>query len=95
MNALTADWSNFAAKMPLHLRALERAGIMYRLAPPGARIANGMLEANSEFPGQPIEYRVGGGQWLRYSKPVRVNGPIELRTRTFDGRRASRVVVVR
>lgn len=93
--ALTADWSAFAAKMPQHLRALERAGIMYRLAPPGARIANGMLEANSEFPGQPIEYRVRGGQWLRYTKAVRVNGPTELRTCAFDGRRTSRIVEVR
>ena len=29
---------------------LGRAGIMYRLAPPGARIVSDMLEANSEFP---------------------------------------------
>jgi hexosaminidase len=91
---LTEDWSRFAAKMPTHLQALERAGIMYRLAPPGALIVNGMLEANSEFPGQPIEYRTRSSQWARYLKPVRVSGSVELRTRTFDGRRASRVVEV-
>jgi hexosaminidase len=94
MIALKTDWSRFAAKMPFQLGELGRAGIMYRLAPPGARIAGGMLEANSEFPGQTIEYRAKGGQWLRYSAPVRVSGPVELRTRGYDGRRTSRIVEV-
>jgi hexosaminidase len=90
--ALTRDWSHFASKMPAHLRTLERAGIMYRLAPPGARIANGTLEANSEFPEQPIEYRVNRGPWIRYRGPVAVAGAVELRTRSYDGRRTSRIV---
>ena len=94
MAALKSDWSSFAAKMPFQLGALARSGIMYRLAPPGARIAGGMLEANSEFPGQTIEYRAKGGQWLRFSAPVRVSGPVELRTRGYDGRRTSRIVEV-
>jgi hexosaminidase len=94
MAALERDWNSFAAKMPAQFGALERAGIMYRLAPPGARIVDGTLEANSEFPGQPIEYRSAGGAWTRYSAPVRVSGPVQLRTRTYDGQRASRVVEV-
>jgi hexosaminidase len=94
MAALKSDWSRFAAKMPFQLGELARAGIMYRLAPPGARIAGGMLEANSEFPGQKIEYRLKHGEWLRYSGPVRVGGPVELRTRSYDGSRTSRVVEV-
>ena len=80
--------------MPSQLRSLEQAGIMYRLAPPGARIAGGMLQANSEFPGQTIEYRTRGSGWTRYAAPVRVNGKVELRTRSFDGRRTSRIVEV-
>ena len=92
--ALTRDWTGFTAKMPAQLEQLGRAGIMYRIAPPGARIANGMLEANSEFPGQTIEYRTGGGQWTRYAGPVRVSGTVQLRTRAYDGRRTSRVVEV-
>ena len=94
LNALKRDWNGFAAKLPEHLQALERAGIFYRIAPPGARVANGMLEANSEFPGQSIEYRSKGGRWLLYQGAVRVNAPVELRTRSFDGRRTSRVVEV-
>ena len=92
--ALKKDWNRFAVVMPDQLRALGRAGIFYRIAPPGARIARGMLEANSEFPGQAIEYRVNGGQWLRYERPVAVSGRVELRTRSYDGRRSSRIVSV-
>ena len=92
LTALKRDWSSFAARMPEHLQALERAGIFYRLGPPGARIVKGMLEADSEFPEQTIEYRTRGAQWLRYSWPVPVHGPVELRTRSFDGRRTSRIV---
>lgn len=94
MSALKSDWNRFAAKMPEHLQALGDAGIFYRIAPPGARIVNGLLEADSEFPGQPIEYRVNGGQWVRYQGPARVRGKVELRTRSYDGRRTSRIVGV-
>ena len=92
--ALKSDWDSFASRMPAQLQQLERDGIFYRLAPPGARIVNGTLEANSEFPQQTIEYRSGDDQWRRYSAPVRVRGPVELRTRSFDGRRTSRIVEV-
>jgi hexosaminidase len=93
LGAMKQDWNAFAAKMPAHLQKLERAGIFYRLAPPGARVVNGMLQANSEFPGQTIEYRTGR-QWLRYNAPVQVSGEVQLRTRSFDGRRTSRIVEV-
>ena len=92
--ALLADWHGFAQRMRTHLALLEADGVAYRLAPPGARVLQGRLEANSEFPGQPIEYRVGGGSWTRYTGPVAVRGRVELRTRTMDGRRASRTVEV-
>ena len=80
--------------MPFHLGRLAASGIMYRLAPPGARVVDGMLQANSEFPQQAIEYRAKGGQWQRYSGPVRTSGPVELRTRSYDESRTSRIVEV-
>ena len=73
---------------------LERIGVAYRVAPPGARIRNGKLEANSMFPGTAIEYRVGEGAWTRYAGPVAVSGAAELRSRSADGKRASRTVRV-
>lgn len=91
---LRKDWSAFGARMPAHLAQLERSGVAYRLSPPGARIVGGKLEANSEFPGQTVEYRSGEGAWTRYSGPVAVQGSVEVRTRSFDGRRASRSLTV-
>ena len=95
---LLTGWRDFAGRMGVQMRMLDRAGVTYRLAPPGARIAGGRLEANAEFPGTPIEYRMGGTAWRRYDGPVAVTGAVtgavELRTRTPDGRRASRTVTV-
>ena len=92
--AIARDWNSFAARMPAHLAFLDAANVTYRLAPPGARIVNGRLEANTEFPGVAIEYRTGDGGWRRYAGPVSVRGPVEIRARTPDGRRASRTVTL-
>jgi hexosaminidase len=54
-----------------------------------------MLQANSEFPGQGIEYRANNAGWVRYAGPVRVRGRIQLRTRSFDGSRTSRIVEIK
>lgn len=91
---LKAGWQDFAGRVAAQSPLLERMGIAYRVGPPGARIAGGKLEANSVFPGAPIEYRVGDGGWTRYAGPVAVSGPIELRSRSADGKRASRTVCV-
>lgn len=90
--ALLQDWRGFAARIGVHQAFLDAAGIDYRLAPPGAKIEGGRLLANAEFPGTAIEYREGAGPWRPYAGPVGVSGPVELRTRTPDGRRTSRVV---
>ncbi|MEH3048092.1 family 20 glycosylhydrolase [Sphingomonas adhaesiva] len=92
--ALLAGWRDFAGRVSARLGALDRDGIVYRLAPPGARIAGGRLEAVAELPGTTIEYRVAGGAWTRYAAPVAVDGPVAVRSRTPDGRRASRTVTV-
>ncbi len=92
--AIAADWRGFAGRVGVALRALDAGGVAYRLAPPGARITGGRLEANSEFPGTPIEYRTGDGAWRRYVGPVAVSGPVQVRTRTPDGRRAGRSITV-
>ena len=94
VDALQSDWAEFASKLPQHLRDLDRMRIHYRVAPPGARITSGLLEANSELPDQVMEYRLKGGPWIVYRSPVRVRGKVELRTRSYDGRRSSRIVEV-
>ncbi|MBL8656199.1 MAG: carbohydate-binding domain-containing protein [Altererythrobacter sp.] len=93
--AILADWNRFAGRMPVQHALLDRMGVAYRITPPGARVVAGRLEANAEFPGALIEYRAAGGAWARYRGPVPVSGAVELRARTDDGRRASRIVTVR
>ncbi len=91
---LKAGWQDFAARVAAQFPMLEKIGVAYRVAPPGARIANGRLEANSMFPGTVIEYRIGDGAWTRYAGPVAVGGAVDLRSRSADGKRASRTVRV-
>ncbi len=91
---LLADWNTFQAKVVPWLAALDRAGIRYRLPVPGARIANGLLEANVPVAGLTIQYRTGKAAWRHYDSAVAVNGRTELRTLSPDGRRFSRVVSV-
>lgn len=91
---LKAGWQDFAGRVAAQFPMLERMGIAYRVAPPGARIVGGKLEANSMFPGTAIEYRIGDGAWTRYAGPVAVSGAVELRSRSADGKRASRTVRV-
>lgn len=91
---LKAGWQDFAGRTAAQFPMLEKIGVAYRVAPPGARIANGKLEANSMFPGTAIEYRIEGGAWTRYAGPVAVSGAAELRSRSADGKRASRTVRV-
>src|SRR3546814_13386287 len=79
---LKAGWQDFAGRVAAQWPVLEKIGVAYRVAPPGARIMSGKLEANSMFPGTAIEYRVEGGAWTRYSGPVAVCGAVDLRRRS-------------
>lgn len=91
---LKAGWRDFAGRVAAQWPMLERMGVAYRVAPPGARISNGKLEANSAFPGTIVEYRFGNGGWTRYAGPVAVSGAVDLRSLSADGKRASRTVRV-
>jgi len=91
---LAAGWRDFAGRVAAQFPLLDAMGVAYRVAPPGARIADGRLEANSVFPGTAIEYRLEGGAWTPYTGPVAATGAAELRSRSTDGRRTSRTVRV-
>ncbi|MDJ0278286.1 family 20 glycosylhydrolase [Sphingomonas sp. 2R-10] len=94
VRAIDAAWTEYAGRATAALRRLDRSGIAYRITPPGARIVGGRLEMNSELPGVPLEYRVGAGDWQAYTRPVAVTGPVQVRSRSADGRRAGRAVTV-
>ncbi|TPG21622.1 beta-N-acetylhexosaminidase [Sphingomonas koreensis] len=85
-SAMLAGWRDFAGRVSAQLPLLDHAGIAYRLAPPGARVANGTFTALPEFPGMAIQYRTAGGAWRRYDRPVAVKAPVETRSVAPDGR---------
>ena len=90
--SLLTDWNGFQAKLIPRLAELDRANITYRLPVPGARVANGLLEANAPIAGLKIQYRTGEAPWRPYSGPIAVTGSVALRTVSPDGKRVSRAV---
>ncbi|WP_019990242.1 family 20 glycosylhydrolase [Rudanella lutea] len=98
--AIAAGWNVFAntlAQRDLPRLARFNGGYNYRLPPPGARILNGLLEANVELPGLQIRYTTDGSEpnstSALYQKPVRVSGPVKLKSFDAAGR-ASRATVL-
>lgn len=84
-------WQQFSQTLAQkEFAKLEQAGVFYRLPTIGAVIDQGVLTANSIFAGLPIEYRETNGDWLPYTKPVKVSGNVEVRSLTFDGGRKGR-----
>jgi hexosaminidase len=72
-------------------------GFNYRLPPPGAVIKDGLLHANTNFPGMTIRYTTDGTEPDSsseiYTEPVAVSG--EARLRSFDSRgRGSRTSII-
>ncbi|QKJ86386.1 beta-N-acetylhexosaminidase [Paramixta manurensis] len=93
--ALLTDWQRFANLLgQRELAKLDLAGVSYRLPVPGARIVNGVLEANLALPGLTIEYSLDEGKsWQRYDNGSRpnVSGKVSVRSVSPDGKRVSRV----
>jgi hexosaminidase len=99
-SGIQADWNVYAntlAKKELPRLAYLNGGYNYRIPPPGGVIADGVLSANSEYPGLVIRYTTDGSipaeTSLIYTKPVAVDGLV--RVRSFDASgRGSRVIDV-
>jgi hexosaminidase len=98
---LAEAWNAFANT--LGQRDLPRldalyGGVAYRLPPPGAVVEDGMLHANTAFPGLTLRYTTDGSEptaaSTRYTEPVAVAGTVMMKT--FDTRgRSSRAAVIR
>ena len=92
--ALDQEWNQFANVLGQRvLPKLDQAGVEYRLSVPGAKVVNGVLEANVDLPGLPIQYSLDGTTWSAYDAAAKpsVSGKVYLRTTSFDGKRTSRV----
>lgn len=91
--ALETDWNLFANA--LGQRELPRldhlsGGFAYRLPPPGVKIRDGMLYANSQFPGLSIRYSTDGKEpelnSREFTDPVQVDGAAQVRILSSRGR---------
>lgn len=73
-------------------------GYNYRIAPPGAVIEDGLLKANTAFPGLAIRYTEDGTEpsinAKEYKNPVKVKGPIKIKAFNKTGR-ASKTFIVK
>lgn len=95
---LTQEWNQFANQLgQRQLPKLDKYGVQYRLSVPGAKVIDGVLEANIDLPGLPIQYSLDGKTWTKYdinNKP-KVSGPVYLRSSSYDGKRFSRITEVK
>lgn len=94
------DWNEFANRLGRReLPRLDRQGWHYRLPPPGSRVENGMLQANTAFPGLGLHYTVDGADpdttSPRYADPVPVHGVRIVKLASIDTHdRVSRIVTL-
>ena len=97
MNVEWNEFTNVVGQREMPRLDYLFGGFNYRLPPPGARIIDGQLYANIDFPGLTIRYTTDGSEpnvdSPVYNGPVIVSGKVTLRS--FDTRgRGSRGSVV-
>ena len=89
------QWQKLSNALTIkELPKLESAGIFYRIPTLGASIIDDKLHINSSLIGLPMEYKDGDGNWQEYLQPTKVGSSVEIRARTFDGKRAGRSLIV-
>lgn len=96
--ALNQDYNRFANVLgQRELAKLEKSGIDYRLPVPGAKVEEGKLAMNVQFPGVTLQYSLDGKNWLTYADSARpaVEGEVFIRSVSATGEKASRVTSVK
>ena len=81
------DWQRFGWTLTQkELPRLAEAGVALYLPPPGAVLQDGLLLANSAWPGLVVEYSDDQGKsWLPYTEAVKVSSNLLLRTKAKNG----------
>ncbi|MCT7945018.1 carbohydate-binding domain-containing protein [Shewanella sp. SP1W3] len=88
---LKQDWQTFAAVYANKVQPkLAKAGVFYRIAPPGIRVEHQQLVLNSLYPNAELEYQLDSGPWLSYRQAFKLNDVKHIRARVKDGARYSR-----
>ncbi len=99
-DAVDAAWNVFAntvAKREFPRLDRLNGGYNYRLAPPGAKVVNGHLVANTAYPGLVVRYTTDGSDPTadspRYSEPLEITSDV-IKLSTFDSRGRSSLPTV-
>ncbi|MBD3627542.1 family 20 glycosylhydrolase [Cyclobacterium sp.] len=94
-------WNRFAGTIAAReypKLAHWNGGYAYRIAPPGVKIIDGKLHANTNFPGLEIRYTTDNSEPDEnsnlYQGPIEMEGPVKIRAIDLAGR-ASRTLMVR
>ncbi|VEF26803.1 N,N'-diacetylchitobiase precursor [Shewanella baltica] len=88
---LKQDWQTFAAVYANKVQPkLAKAGVFYRIAPPGIRVEHQQLVLNSLYPNAELEYQLDSGPWQSYRQAFKLNDVKHIRARVKDGTRYSR-----
>ena len=100
IRAVDEAWNLFANQVGQYeLPRLDHiyGGYHYRIAPPGAKVEQGILHANTDFPGMIIRYTTDGTEPDKnspeYREPVAVNGTVNLKVFSGTGRSGRTVEV--
>lgn len=94
------DWLTFAKTIAdKEMTKLDLGGIAYRLPTAGAKLSNNKLFVNSAFPGLPLQYKIGNGEWqLFVNAPhgveVTTSENIFVRTTNPSGSRVGRHLMI-
>jgi hexosaminidase len=96
--SLNQDYNRFANVLgQRELAKLEKSGIDYRLPVPGAKVEDGKLAMNVQFPGVTLQYSLDGENWLTYADNARPNvtGEVFIRSVSATGEKVSRITSVK
>ncbi|EON77865.1 Beta-hexosaminidase [Lunatimonas lonarensis] len=99
--SIASGWNVFAntiARREYPKLAAWNKGYNYRIAPPGAKLENGMLFANVEFPGLDIRYTTNGTDPTvdspRYDGPIALANEVRLKAFDKSGKSSPLVIMV-
>lgn len=94
-DTLKQDWKGFSTALTREfLPVLSQENVHFRIPPPGAKIVNGMLHANSLYPELEIYFREADKPWRLFRSPERIHGQVELKTKLAGLALSSRIIRV-
>jgi hexosaminidase len=96
-----SDWNIFVNSMvrkELPKLTFYNGGYNFRVPPPGAILKNGILEANTQYPGTEIYFTTDGTEpdenALKYTGPVKVKGEVKLIVFAPGGKKSREIEII-